>query len=120
MLKLTNISTPKISPLRQRMIEDMRVRKLEPKTHSGYIRAVRDFTVWFGRSPHRAGPEDVRLFQLHLVDKGVSPISINAIQTGLRFFFDITLNRPEVMAMVHRLSVEVNKVAAAISREAGL
>ena len=40
-----NTSTPKISPLRQRMIEDMRIRKLEPKTQSGYIRAVRDFTV---------------------------------------------------------------------------
>ena len=61
----------------------------EPKTQSGYIRAVRDFTVWFGRSPDRAGPEDLRLFQLHLVDKGVSPISINSMQTGLRFFFDI-------------------------------
>ena len=93
-----NTSTPKISPLRQRMIEDMRIRKLEPKTQSGYIRAVRDFTIWFVRSPDRAGPEDVRLFQLHLVDKGVSSISINSMQTGLRFFFDITLNRPQVMA----------------------
>ena len=43
-----------------------RIRKLEPKTQSGYIRAVRDFTVWFGRSPDRAAPEDLRLFQLHL------------------------------------------------------
>jgi len=89
-------------PLRQRMIEDMRIRKLEPKTQSGYIRAVRDFTVWFGRSPDRAAPEDLRLFQLHLVDKGVSPISINAMQSGLRFFFDITLNRPEVTATCAR------------------
>ena len=92
-----NDSSKKISPLRQRMMEDMRLRKLPPQTQSGYIRAVRDFTVWFGRSPDRAGPEDVRLFQLHLVDKGISPISINAMQTGLRFFFDITLNRPQVM-----------------------
>ncbi len=44
-----NDTSPKISPLRQRMIEDMRIRKLEPKTQSGYIRAVRHFTVWFGR-----------------------------------------------------------------------
>ena len=54
-----NTTTSKISPLRQRMIEDMRIRKLEPKTQSGYIRAVRDFTVWFGRSPdhgHGRGP----------------------------------------------------------------
>jgi integrase/recombinase XerD len=88
-----NTSTPKVSPLRQRMIEDMRIRKLEPKTQSGYIRAVRNFTIWFGRSPDRANAEDLRLFQLHLVDKGVSPITINAMQSGLRFFFDITLKR---------------------------
>lgn len=91
-----NTTTPRVSPLRQRMIEDMRIRKLEPKTQSGYIRAVRHFTVWFGRSPDQASAEDLRLFQLHLVDQGVSPITINATQTGLRFFFEITLDRPEV------------------------
>ena len=79
-----NTPTPKISPLRQRMIEDMRIRKLEPKTQSGYIRAVRHFTVWFGRAPDQAEPEDLRLFQLHLVDKGVSPISINAMPMTAR------------------------------------
>ncbi len=68
-----NDSTQKISPLRQRMIEDMRIRKLEPKTQSGYIRAVRHFTLWFGRSPDQAGPEDLRLFQLHLLDQGGPP-----------------------------------------------
>jgi hypothetical protein len=66
----------KISPLRRRMIEDMRIRKLEPKTQSGYIRAVRHFTVWFGRAPDQAGPEDLRLFQLHLVDQGVVALHV--------------------------------------------
>jgi len=65
-----NTTTPRVSPLRQRMIEDMRIRKLALKTQSGYIRAVRHFTIWFGRSPDQAGPEDLRLFQLHLVDQG--------------------------------------------------
>jgi site-specific recombinase XerD len=111
-----NTPTPKISPLRQRMIEDMRIRKLEPKTQSGYIRAVRDFSVWFGRSPDRAGPEDLRLFQLHLVDKGVSPISINATQSGLRFFFDITLNRPEVTAHMRHVRV-AQRLPVVLSRE---
>src|SRR5208337_1820409 len=111
-----NTPTPKISPLRQRMIEDMRIRKLEPKTQSGYIRAVRDFTVWFCRSPDRAGPEDLRLFQLHLVDKGVSPISINATQSGLRFFFDITLNRPEVAAHMRHVRV-AQRLPVVLSRE---
>ena len=95
-----NTPTPKISPLRQRMIEDMRIRKLEDKTQSGYIGGVRYFTVWLGRSPDQASAEDLRLFQLHLVDQGVSPITINATQSGLRFFFDITLDRPELMAKV--------------------
>jgi hypothetical protein len=61
-----NTTTPKVSPLRQRMIDDMRMRKLEPKTQSGYIRAVRHFTVWLGRSPrlpppHRSQPLNLRL-----------------------------------------------------------
>jgi hypothetical protein len=56
-----NTPTPKISPLRQRMIEDMRIRKLEAKTQSGYIRAVRHFTIWFGRSPDQATAEDLHL-----------------------------------------------------------
>ena len=111
-----NTTTPKVSPLRQRMIEDMRIRKLEPKTQSGYIRAVRTFTIWFGRSPDRAGPEDLRLFQLHLVDTGVSPITINATQSGLRFFFDITLNRSEVTAKMRPVRV-AQRLPVVLSRE---
>ena len=113
-------STQKVSPLRQRMIEDMRIRKLEPKTQSGYIRAVRDFTVWFGRSPDRAGPEDARLFQLHLVDKGVSPISINAMQTGLRFFTVYgPRNRPDMMAykVIDNLFSGMRAASSALSAE---
>ena len=111
-----NTTTPKISPLRQRMIEDMRIRKLEPKTQSGYIRAVRHFTIWFGRSPDRAGPEDLRLFQLHMVDQGVSPISINSSQSGLRFFFEITLDRPEVTAKMRPVRV-AQRLPVVLSRE---
>ena len=65
---------------------------------------------------HRAGPEDLRLFQLHLVDKGVSPISINSMQTGLRFFFDITLNRPEVTAHMRHVRV-AQRLPVVLSRE---
>ena len=115
-----NTTTPKISPLRQRMIEDMRIRKLEPKTQSGYIRAVRHFTIWFARSlarsPDRAGPEDLRLFQLHMVDQGVSPISINSSQSGLRFFFEITLDRPEVTAKMRPVRV-AQRLPVVLSRE---
>jgi integrase/recombinase XerD len=111
-----NTTTRKVSPLRQRMIEDMRIRKLEPKTQSGYIRAVRHFTVWLGRSPDTASAEDLRLFQLHLVDQGVSPITINATQTGLRFFFEVTLDRSEVTAKMRPMRV-AQRLPVVLSRE---
>jgi integrase/recombinase XerD len=90
-----------ISPLRQRMMDDMRMRRLAPKTQAGYLRVVRQFTVFLGRSPDTATVEDLRRYQLHLVDHGVSPISLNAAITGLKFFFDTTLGRDELMAKMH-------------------
>ena len=80
------------------MIEDMRMRKLEPRTQEGYIRAVRKLTAYLKRSPDTATVEDLRNFQLHLVDTGTSPIALNATLTGLKFVFDITLGRGELMA----------------------
>jgi len=87
-----------ISPLRRRMIEDMTIRKLAPKTRASYIRAVRNFTVFLGRSPDRASAEDLRRYQLHLASSGVSVPSLNATVTALRFFFQVTLGRGEVTA----------------------
>ncbi len=86
-----NTPTPVISPLRQRMIEDMRLRKPAPKTQIGYMRAVRNFAGYLGRSPDTASAEDLRRYQLHCVDRGVSPITLNATITGLKFFFEVTL-----------------------------
>ena len=86
------------SPLRQRMIEDMTMRKLSPKTQSGYIRAVKKLSQFLGRSPDTASPEDLRHFQLHLVEGGVSSITLNATITGLRFLFEVTLDRSDAMA----------------------
>ena len=94
-----------ISPLRQRMIDDMRMRKLSPKTQSGYIRAVRQFAAYLGRSPDTASTEDLRNYQLHLVDHGISPVSLNAAISGLKFFFDITLDRAELMARMQPVRV---------------
>jgi site-specific recombinase XerD len=84
-----------ISPLRRRMIEDMTIRKFAPKTQTSYIRAVRNFTAFFGRSPDQAGAEDLRRYQLHLASSGVSGPSLNATVTALRFFFQVTLGRGE-------------------------
>jgi site-specific recombinase XerD len=100
-----NATTPAVSPLRQRMIDDMRMRKLEPKTQSGYIRAVRRFTEYLRRSPDTAAVEDLRRFQLHMVDTGTSPITLNATLCGLKFFFDVTLDRGELMAKMQPVRV---------------
>jgi site-specific recombinase XerD len=84
-----------ISPLRRRMIEDMTIRKLAPKTQASYLRAVRHFTAFLGHSPDQASAEDLRRYQLHLSAGGMSAPSLNATVTALRFFFTVTLGRRE-------------------------
>ena len=96
-------STKPISPLRQRMIDDMTLRTLAPKTQATYLRAVIKFTCFFGQSPDRASPEDLRRFQLHLVETGVSPTTINATITGLGFFFGVTLEHPDALKRMSRV-----------------
>jgi site-specific recombinase XerD len=100
-----SVATPTISPLRQRMIEDMRMRKLSDKTQTHYIRAVRQFAVFLGRSPDTASTEDLRRYQLHLVDHGISPVSLNAAITGLKFFFEVTLDDAQRMAKMRPVRV---------------
>ena len=100
-----NPSSPTVSPLRQRMIDDMRMRKLEVKTRTGYLRAVKKLAVFLARSPDTATVEDLRRFQLYLVDQGTSPITLNATITGLKFFFDVTLGRAELMAKMQTVRV---------------
>jgi site-specific recombinase XerD len=82
-----------ISPLRRRMIEDMTVRGFTASTQRGYIRAVRDFTAFLGRSPDQARAEDLRRYQLHMRSIGASATSMNAAVSALRFFFTVTLGR---------------------------
>ncbi len=89
--------SPPGSPLRRRMTEDMTIRKLAPKTQASYIRAVRNFTVFLGRTPDSAGAENLRRYQLHLASSGVSVPSLNATVTALRFFFTVTLGRSGVV-----------------------
>jgi integrase/recombinase XerD len=91
-------SNKTISPLRQRMIDDMTLRKRLPKTQTAYIRAVKNFTRFLGRSPDSASAEDLRRFQLHCVANGISSTTLNATITGLKFFFETTLQRPNALA----------------------
>jgi integrase/recombinase XerD len=111
-----NTTTQTISPLRQRMIDDMRMRKLSPKTQSGYLRVVSLFGGWLGRSPDTASAEDLRRYQLFLVDRGISPISLNAAITGLKFFFESTLDRAEVMRFMQTVHVP-HKIPVVLSRD---
>jgi site-specific recombinase XerD len=111
-----DVSTPTVSPLRQRMVEDMRMRKFEPKTQAGYLRAVRKLTKFLGRSPDTATAEDLRSFQMHLVDEGASPVTLNSTISGLKFFFDITLSRGELMAKMQPVSVP-RTLPVVLSRE---
>ena len=86
-------SPRRISPLRARMIEDMSVRGFGEKTRNDYIRNVRAFAAFLGRSPDTATAEDLRLFQLHQTQVGMQPPSINSAVAALRFFFRVTLDR---------------------------
>ena len=77
------------------MLEDMSVRRFMPDTQREYIRAVKRLATFLGRSPDTATPEELRAFQLHLTETGVQPPTINATVTALRFFFKVTVDRPE-------------------------
>src|SRR5207247_9382682 len=109
-------SSRAISPLRQRMIDDMRMRKLSPKTQLQYIRAVKKLTGFVGRSPDTVTVEDLRRYQLHLVDHGTSPVSLNAAITGLKFFFEVTLDQGELMAKMQPVRVP-RTLPVVLSRE---
>src|ERR1700726_4212126 len=95
--------TTTVSPLRQRMIEDMAARKLNPHTQRSHIQSCKRFPAWLKRSPDTATPDDVRLFQLYLVESGMSICNRNRIMTGVRFLFRVTLRRHDLAAEVYHL-----------------
>src|SRR5260370_39723239 len=85
-----------ISPLRRRMLEDMARRGLREEPQRDYIRFVRSFAAFLGRSPETATAEDIRRFQVHQGESGVQPPTINCSVSALRFFFTVTLDRPDL------------------------
>jgi integrase/recombinase XerD len=110
------MSETPISPLRRRMIEDMTVRNFVEKTKNDYVRHVKSLAALLGRSPDTAAPEDLRRFQLHQTEAGVRPPTINGSVAALRFFFTVTLDRPEMarhLTFVH----EPRKVPIVMSSE---
>jgi integrase/recombinase XerD len=85
-----------ISPLRRRMVEDMTVRNLSPATQRSYLYAVAKFSRFFGKSPERLDLEDVRTYQVHLASQGIAWATLNQTVAALRFFYGVTLGRPEI------------------------
>jgi integrase/recombinase XerD len=95
--------TNTLSPLRQRMIEDMAARKLNPHTQRSHIYSCKRFTAWLKRSPDTATADEVRRFQLHLIESGASICNRNRIVTGVRFLFRVTLRRHDLAAEIWHL-----------------
>jgi len=92
--------TNSIGALRQRMLEDMAARKLNPHTQRSHIYSCRRFAAWLKRAPDTATADEVRSFQLHLIESGVSICNRNRIMTGVRFLFRVTLRRHDLAAEI--------------------
>src|SRR5262244_3726646 len=97
------MSTETITSLRQRMIEDMNARKLGSHTQTGHIRSCKRFAAFLARSPNTATVEDIRRFQLHLAETGMSICNRNRIMTGVKFLFRVTLRRLDLAAEIYHL-----------------
>src|ERR1700681_2098586 len=97
------MTTEAITPLRQRMLEDMNARKLCAGTQRGHIRSCKRFAAFLKRSPDTASLEDIRRFQLHLAETDVSICNRNRIMTGLRFLFRVTLRRLDLAEEVYHI-----------------
>ena len=110
------MSDKPISPLRQRMIDDMTARRFKAKIQKDYVRHVRNFAAFLGRSPDTATSEDLRRFQLHMAQQQISPWSINAAIAALRFFFTVTLERPDLVRPL-RIVNEPRKAPVVLSQE---
>jgi hypothetical protein len=100
------MSVDVVSPLRQRMIEDMTARKLGAGTQRLHISSCKRFAAFLKRSPDAATVEDIRRFQLHLAETGTSIPNRNRIMTGLRFLFRVTLRRLDLVAEIYPRTAE--------------
>jgi len=89
-----------MTPLRQRLIDDLRIRNRSPRTIEAYVRHVAQFARYFGHSPEVLGPEEVRRYQLHLLERKASWSAFNQCVSGLRFLYGVTLGRPEEVPRV--------------------
>jgi integrase/recombinase XerD len=110
------MSKTPVSPLRQRLIDDITARRFSEDTKKDYVRNVRKFADFLGRSPNTATSEDLRRFQLHMAQQQVGPSTINAAITALRFFFTVTLEKPDLVRPL-RIVTEPRKAPVVLSQE---
>jgi integrase/recombinase XerD len=89
-----------MTPLRQRFIDDLRLRNYSPRTVEAYVAGVVRFARHFGRSPDLLGPDEVRAFQLHLLERRASWSLFNQTVCALRFLYGTTLGRPEQLPLI--------------------
>src|SRR6202171_5067203 len=115
-LRRVPMRTDAISPLRQRMIEDMSARKLNPHTQRRHIGTSTRFTAYLKPSPDTATADEIRLFQLHLTETGTSICNRNRIMTGLRFLFRVTLRRLDLAAEIYYIR-EPQKIPLVMSQD---
>ena len=103
-----------ISPLRQRLIDDLTMRRFSKETQRNYLRDVGRFATWLGRSPHTASAEDIRQFQIEQQEAGVPAPTMNSIVGALRFFFTHTLDRPHLARKLVRTR-QVRKIPVVLT-----
>ena len=108
------MSTHKITPLRQRMIADMEARQLSAATQRSHIRSCKKLAAFLERSPDIATQEDIRRFQHHLIDIGLSTITRNRVMTGVKFLARLTLRRLNLAAEIYHPR-EPQKIAQTLS-----
>jgi integrase/recombinase XerD len=105
-----------MTPLRRQMLDDMTVRNLSPATQQSYVYAVAKFSRFFARSPDQLGIEEVRAYQIHLAGLGWSWSHINQVSCALRFFYGVTLGRPEAFDRIARAK-EPRKLPVVLSAD---
>ena len=105
-----------ISPLRQRMIDDMTARHFSEKAQKDYIRCVKNLAAFIGRPPETATAEDLRLYRLHLVQSSLGAASVNSAMTALRFVFSITLDRYDLLKPLFRVE-QPRKLPTVLTQE---
>jgi integrase/recombinase XerD len=105
-----------VSPLRQRLVDDMAMRRFSRETQRNYVRDVGRFATFLGRRPDTATADDLRRFQVEQQDAGTPVPTMNSIVSALRFFFTRTVDRPDLARKLVRLA-RPRKLPVVLSRD---